>query len=148
MAIIGGHSSLLLGGLLQPPGNPFHDNPCTFSSVREKSAQHILHDRSAETVAHTVALAVLADKTDMLRALLSYGMSPDTQDSEGQTPLMLAVYLDKPEATRVLLERRADLYKRNHQQMSAVDLEAKKKGGKTSSRTQPYIALALRQQRR
>ncbi|KAM5362200.1 hypothetical protein ACJA88_014150 [Fusarium oxysporum] len=92
--------------------------------------------------------AVSNDKIDALLVLMTAKADLDILDRRGYTPLMLAVYLDRPEAARVLLDRGADIYKRNHQQMSAVDLEAKKKGGKTPSRTQPYIALALRNQRR
>lgn len=92
--------------------------------------------------------AVSSDKIGALLVLANSQADLDILDRRGYTPLMLAVYLDKPESTRVLLERGADLYRRNHQQMSAVDLEAKKKGGNTPSRTQPYIALALRQKRR
>ncbi|KAM0467641.1 hypothetical protein ACHAP7_011713 [Fusarium lateritium] len=92
--------------------------------------------------------AVSNDKINALLVLITAKADLDVLDRRGYTPLMLAVYLDRPEAASVLLDRGANLYKRNLQQISAVDLEVKKKGGKTPSRTQPHIALALRKQQR
>jgi len=92
--------------------------------------------------------AVSNDKISCLHALFEGEPDLDILDHRGYTPLMLAVYLDKAEAARVLLREGADPYKRNNQQVSAVDLEARKKEEKRPSSTQPYIAQALRDQGR
>ncbi|KAF4994527.1 hypothetical protein FGRMN_5736 [Fusarium graminum] len=88
--------------------------------------------------------AVSSNQVHALTILINAGARVDILDRRGYTPLMLAVYLDKPESTRLLLEGGASIHQRNLQQISAVDLEEKKKGGKTPSRTQTYIAQALR----
>ena len=77
----------------------------------------------AEETARVVELALHFARegmTDELAGFVDHGLPVDLEDTDGNTPLMLAAYHGRAATVAMLLERRADPDRRNHRDQSPV----------------------------
>ena len=77
----------------------------------------------AEETARVVELALHFARegmTDELAGFVDHGLPVDIEDGDGNTPLMLAAYHGHPATVAMLLERRADVDRRNHRDQAPV----------------------------
>jgi ankyrin repeat protein len=58
--------------------------------------------------------------TDELAGFVDHGLPVDIEDTDGNTPLMLAAYHGHATTVAMLLERRADVDRRNHRDQAPV----------------------------
>jgi len=77
----------------------------------------------AEETARVVELALHFARegmTDELAGFVDHGLPVDIEDGDGNTPLMLAAYHGHAATVAMLLERRADVDRRNHRDQAPV----------------------------
>lgn len=75
---------------------------------------HVTNDKG-QTPLH---LAAIGNFWNIGKALLKKGVAVDAMDSEGQTPLLIAIYLGRKEFIQVLLDNGVDLYTNINQLIS------------------------------
>ena len=68
-----------------------------------------------------LAWAALAGETEAVELLLEHGADVDSSNGDGNTALMLAVFLGHAETTELLLNRGANVYARNHDGATPLD---------------------------
>jgi len=77
----------------------------------------------AEETARVVELAlhfVREGMTEELAGFVDHGLPVDVEDADGNTLLMLAAYHGQAATVAMLLDRRADLDRRNHRDQAPV----------------------------
>jgi ankyrin repeat protein len=78
--------------------------------------------RSADEIA--LLEASINGDTAQVKALLEKGVSPNTKDSEGRTPLTEAAYRGATEIVRMLIDHGADLFAKKNDGETAITMAA------------------------
>lgn len=92
--------------------------------LRKSSAQQELARLSIATTGASLLKATERGETSIVRLLLSAGVSPNTRDKEGWTPLMLAARDNRQDILQTLLDSGAQPDVRNHQGSTALMMAA------------------------
>lgn len=92
--------------------------------LRKTSAQQELAQLNIATTGASLLKATERGETSIVRLLLSAGVSPNIQDKEGWTPLMLAARDNRQDILQTLLDSGAHPDVRNHQGSTALMMAA------------------------
>lgn len=92
--------------------------------LRKASAQQEFAQLNITATGASLLKATERGETSIVRLLLSAGVSPNTQDKEGWTPLMLAARDNRQDILQMLLDSGAHPDVRNHQGSTALMMAA------------------------